>query len=133
MLASHFLNQFIIFVFNYILLIMLLQLPQFFPLCSPPPGTPLLSSNHTPQFMSMDRAYKFFGFSISHTILNIRCLFWTYHLCFLFPVPFPPFSLLHLPTDNPPCDLYFCESVSVLLVCLVYFCFCFCFYRFGCW
>ena len=57
--------------------------------------------------------------------LTFPCLFCAYQLCFLFPVPFPPFSLLPLPTDNPPCDLYFCDSVPVLLVCLVCFCFCF--------
>ena len=52
------------------------------------------------------------------------CLFSTYHLCFLFPVPFPPFSLVpRTPplTDNPP--LHFCDSVPVLVVCLVCFCF----------
>ena len=27
---------------------------------------------------------------------------------------------LCLPTDNPPCDLHFCESVPVLFVCLVF-------------
>ena len=26
-----------------------------------------------------------------------------------------------LPTNNPPCDLYFCASVPVLVVCLVFF------------
>ena len=36
---------------------------------------------------------------------------------------FPPFSLLHLPTDNLICDLHFCDSVLVLVVCLVGFCF----------
>ena len=51
--------------------------------------------------------------------LTSPCLFSTYHLCFLFPVSFPPFSSLPSPTDNPPCDLYFCESVPVLVVCLV--------------
>ena len=56
------------------------------------------------------------------------CLLCTYHLCFLFPVPFPPFFLLLLlPTANSPCDLHFCDSVPVLVVCLVCFCFCFCF------
>ena len=48
----------------------------------------------------------------------------TYHLCFLFPVPFTPFSTHLLPTGNSPCDLYFCDSVPVLVVCLVCFCSC---------
>ena len=26
------------------------------------------------------------------------------------------------PIDNPPCDLHFCGSVPVLVVCLVFFC-----------
>ena len=47
-------------------------------------------------------------------------LFGNYHLCFLFPVPFPPFSPLSLPTDNPPCDFHSCDSVPILIVCLVY-------------
>ena len=50
--------------------------------------------------------------------LTSPCLFYAYHLCFLFPVLFPPFSPLPLPTDNPPCDLHFCDSV--LVVCLVF-------------
>ena len=53
--------------------------------------------------------------------LTSPCLFCTYHSCILFPVPFPPFSTLHLPTDNPPCDIHFCDSVPVLVVCLVSF------------
>ena len=61
--------------------------------------------------------------------LTSPCLFSTYHLCFLFPVTFPSFSPLRLPIDNPPCDLHFCDSLPVLVVCLVCFCFCF---RWGC-
>ena len=57
------------------------------------------------------------------------CLFSTYHLCYLFSVPFPPLSPSQSPIDNPLCDLHFCGSVSVLLVCLVFFCFAF---RCGC-
>ena len=59
--------------------------------------------------------------------LTSPCLFCTYHLCFLFPVPFPPFFPLFLPVDNLPHDLHFCDSVPVMLVCLVCFCFCFVF------
>ena len=57
------------------------------------------------------------------------CLFSTYHLCYLFSVPFPPLSPSHSPIDNPPCELRFRGSVPVLVVCLVCFCFCF---RCGC-
>ena len=47
------------------------------------------------------------------------CLFSTYHLCYLFSVPFLPLSPSQSPIDNPPCDLHFCDSVPVLVVCLV--------------
>ena len=57
--------------------------------------------------------------------LTSFCLFCTYHLCFLFPVPFPPLSTFFLPTDNPPCYLHLCDSVSILVVCLVLFLFLF--------
>ena len=36
-----------------------------------------------------------------------------------------PSSLLPRPTDTPPCDLHFCDSVTVLVVCLVFFFFSF--------
>ena len=55
------------------------------------------------------------------------CLFSTYHLCYLFSVPFPPLFPSHSPADKPPRDLHLCDSVPVLVVCL--FCFCF---RYGC-
>ena len=72
--------------------------------------------------MSIGHTYKFFGFYISYTILTLP-LFSTYHLCYLFSVPFPPLFPSHSPYDNPPCDLHFCDSVPILVVCLVCFCF----------
>ena len=56
--------------------------------------------------------------------LTSPCLFCAYHLYFLFPVPSPPF--LPLATDNPPCDLYFHDSVPILVVCHVFV------FRFSC-
>ena len=57
--------------------------------------------------------------------LTSPCLVCTYNLGFLFPVPFLPFSTLHFPADViHPCDLYFCDSVSIL-VCFVWFLFLF--------
>ena len=53
--------------------------------------------------------------------LPSRCLFPTYHLCYLFSVPFSPFSLFPSPADNPPCDLHFSDSVPFLVVSLVCF------------
>ena len=58
-------------------------------------------------------------------LLPSPCLFSTYHLCYLFSVPFPPLSPSHSPVDDPPCELHFCGSVPVLVVSLVCFCFCF--------
>ena len=102
----------------------------FSPLYSPPPFTTPPTSIPQP-FSSCPWVVHISPLASTFPILFLTspCLFSTYHLCFLFPVPLPPFAFLPLPTDNPPCDLHFCESVPVLVVCLV----CFCFYRFGCW
>ena len=75
-----------------------------------------------PLSLSMSHAYKFFGCSISCTILNIT-LFCAFPLCFLTPAPFLLFSSLSLPANNPPNDLHIYDSVPVLVVCLVCFCF----------
>ena len=94
----------------------------FSSLYSPPPCTP--PPTHIPPFSSCP---------------------WVIHVSSLtspFPIPFltspyfmptnyaayslylsPP--ILPLPPENPPCDLYFCDSVPVLVVCLVCFCLCF--------
>ena len=91
--------------------------------CSPTSKVP-------PLFMSMVCTYKFFVFSISHTILNLPLYILYLPIMLLAPCTFPPFYLLPLPTDNPPCDLHFCESVPILVVCLL--CFSLCFFKFGC-
>ena len=75
----------------------------------------------------MVRAYKFFGFFISSTILNTPLSICIYQLCFLIPVYFSPFSPFLLPANNPPNDLHFYDSIPVLVVCLV----CFWFWFFG--
>ena len=107
---------------------MLLQLSHFFlpfiplhPAPSFPLAFPLLSS--CPWVIHISSLASPFPI----LLLTSPCLCCTYHLCFLFPVPFPSFSPA---ADNPPGDLHFCDSVPVLVVCLVHFCFCF---RFGCW
>ena len=104
--------------------------PIFFSsLYSPLPYTPPPTSISPPYFMSMDQTYKSFGFSTTHTILNLplSILYLPFYPLYLFPHS----ASLPLPVDNPPCDLHFCESVPILVVCLV--CFCFVFLRFGCW
>ena len=47
--------------------------------------------------MPMGCTYRFFGFSMSYLFLTSPCLFCTYQLCFLFPIPFPALS----PSSSP--------------------------------
>ena len=91
--------------------------PFFSPLYSPLPCTLLPTSiPPPPQFMSMGHACKFFGFSISYTILNPPYLFCTYQLCFLFSVPFP-----HSHTVPSPLITLHVISISVILFLLQLF------------
>ena len=90
-----------------------LQLSHFFSPLYPPALYLILFS------MSLGHTYKFFGFSISYSILNLPPILY-HQLCFLFLVPFLPFSPFSFPTDNPPCDLQFCDSVPVLVVYVVF-------------
>ena len=85
-----------------------------------PPAIPLLSSCPWVLYISS------LVFPVPIIFLTSPCLFCIYQLCFLFLVPFSPFSPLLIPTDNSPCDLHFCDFIPVLVVCLV--CFCLCFY-----
>ena len=112
------------FLKNYILLIMISQLshfPLFIPLHPTRPSPPLISCLWVVHISSLASTFRIL-------FLTSPCLFCTYYLCFLSPVPFPSFSPLHLPADNPPCDLHFCDSVPVLVVCFV-----FVFFRLGHW
>ena len=92
------------------------------PLYSPPPSTLFFSSilPHLPLFLSMSCTYKFFGFSISYTILNLPLSILDLQVVVLSPCTFPPFSSNPFPADNPPCDLHIYDSVPVLVVCLVF-------------
>ena len=103
------------------LLLMLLQLSQFFPLVPLHP-VPILSSN-LPRLSSCSWVMHISFLASSFPILfcTSPCLFCTYHLCFLFPASFPLFSPFHFPADNRPNDLRIYDSVPVLLVCLVCF------------
>ena len=93
----------------------------FLPLHSPPPCTP--PPTHIPPLSSCSWVIHISSLVSTLPILFLPspCLFSTYQLCFLFPVLSLPFSLLPLPADNPPCDLHFCDYVTVLVVCLVHF------------
>ena len=84
--------------FKYIELIMLLQFSQLFPLCPPPPNTPLLSTSLFLYFVSVGHAYKFLGFSISHTIPNTPLSILDLPFILLNPCTFP--SILPLPPPS---------------------------------
>ena len=106
---------------------MLLQLshfPPFIPLCPVPLLPPAFF-----HFSSCSWVIHVSSLASSFPTLFLPspCLFSTYHLCYLLSVSFSLVSPSHSPTDNPPCDLHFCDSVPVLIVCLVHLCFCFCF------
>ena len=107
-------------LFKYTLLVMLLQWSHFFPLY--PSALHLPSHQHPPSLSSCPWVIHISTLAspFPKLFLTPSCLFCTYQLYFLFPVPFPPFSPLHLPTDNPLCDPHFCDSVPVLVVCLVF-------------
>ena len=108
--------------FKCILLIMLLQLSQFFPLCAPPPGTP--SHQHHPLLSSCLWVIYISSLASPFSILFLTspCLFSTYQLCFLIPASFPPFSPFTLPADNLPNHLHTYDSIPVLVVCLGFIC-----------
>ena len=99
------------------------------PLHSTPSCPPLPS--HIPPYSSCPWVILISSLASTFPTLFLPspCLFFTYHLCYLFSVPFPPLSPSCSPIDNPPCDLHFCGSVPVLVVRLVCSCFCF---RCGC-
>ena len=103
------------------------------PLYSPPPCIPL-PTHIPPLFSSCPWVISISSLASTFPIpfLTSSCLFSTYHLCYLFSVPFLPFSPSQSPADNPPGDLHFCDSVPVLVVCLLCFCFGIFFFRFGC-
>ena len=71
----------------------------------------------TPYFMSTDHTYEFFGYSIFYAIFNLLLSILGLPIVLLIPYTFPPILPLHLPTDNPPCDLHLCDSVPILIVC----------------
>ena len=109
------------------LLIMLLQLSHFSPFTPLHPAHPLPPT--FPPYSSCPWVMHISSLASTFSIqfLPSPCLFSTYHLCYLFSVPFPPLSPSHSPAANPPCDLHFCDSFPVLVICLV--CFCFCYFK----
>ena len=111
---SH-LSQFL----KYILLIVLLQLSQFFPLC-PPLSFPLVISplSLCPWIVHISSLASPFPI----LFLTSHCIFlatnYAFQSLYLFPILPVPLS-----TNSPPNDLHIYDSVPVLVVCLVCFCF----------
>ena len=101
------------------------------PISPPTPPCPPPSLPHSPPYSSCPWVILISSLASTFPTLFLPspCLFYTYHLYYLFSVPFPPLSSSQSPIDNPPYDLHFCGSVPVLVVCLVFFCFGF---RCGC-
>ena len=96
-------------VFKYMLLIMLLQLSQYFPLCPPPLSIPCPSSNLSLSSFPWVLHVSSLASSFPTLFLTpVYCLFCAYQLCFLFPVPFPPFS-------PSPLITFQVTSISVIL------------------
>ena len=130
MLKSVLFYFFIFSYFNIFYWLCYYSCPIFSPLYSPLPCTHPPTSIPPHPISSWVIHIRSLASPFPILFLTSSCLFSTYHLCFLFHVPFPPFSLLPLPADDPPCDFHFWESLPVLVVCLVYFVFAF---RFVCW
>ena len=110
--------------FKYIWLIMLLQPSYSFPLLSPsalhpPSHQHSISLSSCPWVVNVNPWLLHFLW-----LLTSHCLFFTYQLCFLFPVTSSPILSLPLQTDIPTVWsslLWFCSYSS----CLFSFCFCF--------
>ena len=109
--------------FKYILLIRLLQLSQFFSPLYPPSALHHSPTSSIPPFSSYPCVIPCvipLASPFPILFLTSPCLFCAYQLCFLSPETFPLILPFPLPTDNPPCDLHFCDSVTILIICLVF-------------
>ena len=109
---------------DYVITVVPFFSPPNSPPCYTPPPTSFPPTPAT-QFMSMGRTYKFLGFSISCTILNLPMSILYLPFMLLIPCTFSHIAHHPFPADNPPCDLHFCDQVPVLVLCLVCFWFCF--------
>ena len=120
------LYYFLLLIYLLIMILQLSHFPCFTPLHPVQPFSPTFPPHSSCPWVILISSL---ASTFPILVLSSPCLFSTYHLCYLFSVPFPTLSPSHSPVDNPPCDLHFCGSVSVLVVCLVFLCFGF---RCGC-
>ena len=125
--------KFLITIFKYILLIMLLQgeesCPKFLSPLSPSPLHPP-TLQHSSQGLKGSCLRVVLVSSLASPFPTLFLTFPLSILCLptmlLIPCIFPP--ILPLPTDNPLCDLHFCDSLPVLVVCSFFL-----FFRFSFW
>ena len=106
------------------ILFMLLQLSQFFSLCSlypVPPPFPPLQAIPTLLSMSMGHAYMFFGYCIPYAVLYTPMTICNSQFVLLNPFTFMAYPPKPFTSGNHQNVLCIQDSVSVLLVCS--FCF----------
>ena len=113
----------LIFIYLFIFWFCDYSCPNFFlpsiPLCCVPPSLPpafphLSSCPWVVHISSLTSPFLYYSY------LPLFILWLTIML--LIPCKLSPF-LPHYPADNPPCDLNFCDSVPLVVVCCVCFCF----------
>ena len=89
-----------------------------FPFFSPPYSPPLCTPPPHQHSSTLVHTYKFFGFSIFHTILNLPPSILYLPFMLLIPctfTPIPPSPSPGLQADNIPCDLHFLSPIKMLL------------------
>ena len=108
--SSNLLIDFVILFFKYILLIMLLQLSHFSPFTPLHPAHPLPPT--FPPYSSCPWVIHICSLASTFPTLFLPspCLFSTYHLCYLFSVPFPL-----SPPPTPLLTTLHVISISVVL------------------
>ena len=120
----HNLTPSFLFTFNYMLLIMLLQLSQFFWLCPPPPSTSH-SLRQSPHHCSHLWLMRINSLATPFPMLYFTCPWLLCNYLFVLLNPFAFYA--HPPTPHLATiniffvDMFTCiDSVSVLLVCFVF-------------
>ena len=102
---------------------MLLQLSRFFlPYIPLHPAIPTLQHSPPPTLSSCPWVVHINSLASPFPILFLTspCLLCIYQFMLLNPFTFFPILALPPPADNPPCDLHFCDTAPVLVVCLVF-------------